>query len=69
MGTASTHWQNCQMKVWILSADPPYNLQLSGQLRRPDQSVVDAVDDEWDQFDSFAEYDAVRVGYRNVGVS
>jgi modification methylase len=39
-------------------ADPPYNLQLSGELRRPNDSVVDAVDDDWDKFDSFAEYDA-----------
>ncbi|MBX3569985.1 MAG: site-specific DNA-methyltransferase [Rhizobiaceae bacterium] len=39
-------------------ADPPYNLQLSGDLRRPDQSKVDAVDDHWDQFESFGAYDA-----------
>ena len=45
--------------VDLVFADPPYNLQLSGQLRRPDQSLVDAVDDAWDQFDSFAEYDAL----------
>ena len=38
-------------------ADPPYNLQLSGQLRRPDDSVVDGVDEEWDRFDDFAAYD------------
>ena len=43
--------------VDLVFADPPYNLQLSGNLTRPDQSVVDAVDDEWDQFDSFAAYD------------
>ena len=43
--------------VDLVFADPPYNLQLSGALRRPDQSMVDAVDDEWDQFDSFAAYD------------
>ena len=40
--------------VDLVFADPPYNLQLSGNLTRPDQSVVDAVDDDWDQFDSFA---------------
>ena len=45
--------------VDLVFADPPYNLQLSGRLRRPDQSLVDAVDDAWDQFDSFAEYDAL----------
>jgi modification methylase len=41
----------------LVFADPPYNLQLKNELRRPDQSKVDAVDDEWDQFSSFAEYD------------
>ena len=41
----------------LIFADPPYNLQLRGDLHRPDQSKVDAVDDAWDQFDSFAEYD------------
>ncbi len=41
----------------LIFADPPYNLQLEGALSRPDQSVVDAVDDDWDKFSSFAEYD------------
>ncbi|HEY8578353.1 MAG TPA: site-specific DNA-methyltransferase [Beijerinckiaceae bacterium] len=44
--------------VDLVFADPPYNLQLEGALSRPDQSVVDAVDDDWDKFGSFAEYDA-----------
>lgn len=44
--------------VDLVFADPPYNLQLGGDLRRPDDSLVDAVDDHWDQFASFAEYDA-----------
>jgi modification methylase len=44
--------------VDLVFADPPYNLQLEGALSRPDQSVVDAVDDDWDKFSSFAEYDA-----------
>lgn len=44
--------------VDLVFADPPYNLQLEGALSRPDQSLVDAVDEEWDQFSSFAEYDA-----------
>jgi modification methylase len=44
--------------VDIVFADPPYNLQLSGPLSRPDQSLVDAVDDHWDQFESFGAYDA-----------
>lgn len=43
--------------VDLIFADPPYNLQLGGTLTRPDQSVVDACDDEWDQFESFAAYD------------
>ncbi len=41
----------------LIFADPPYNLQLEGELRRPDNSRVDAVDDHWDRFGSFAEYD------------
>jgi modification methylase len=42
----------------LVFADPPYNLQLKGDLKRPDDSRVDAVDDDWDKFASFAEYDA-----------
>jgi modification methylase len=42
----------------LIFADPPYNLQLEQGLTRPDQSKVDAVDDDWDKFDSFAHYDA-----------
>src|ERR1700733_12114658 len=38
-------------------ADPPYNLQLGGELLRPDNSRVDGVDDEWDKFADFAAYD------------
>ena len=44
--------------VNLVFADPPYNLQLGGDLLRPDNSRVDAVDDDWDQFESFAAYDA-----------
>lgn len=43
--------------VDLIFADPPYNLQLKGELHRPDNSKVDTVDDDWDQFDSFAKYD------------
>jgi modification methylase len=43
--------------VDLVFADPPYNLQLQGDLKRPDDSRVDAVDDEWDKFSSFAAYD------------
>jgi modification methylase len=41
----------------MVFADPPYNLQLGGDLLRPDNSKVDAVNDEWDKFASFAIYD------------
>jgi modification methylase len=43
--------------VDLVFADPPYNLQLEGDLKRPDDSRVDAVDDDWDKFASFAAYD------------
>ena len=43
--------------VDLVFADPPYNLQLKGDLKRPDDSRVDAVDDAWDKFASFAAYD------------
>ncbi|WP_084860842.1 site-specific DNA-methyltransferase [Salibaculum halophilum] len=43
--------------VDLIFADPPYNLQLRGDLHRPDNSRVDAVDDAWDRFDSFKIYD------------
>ncbi|WP_457798450.1 DNA methyltransferase [Methylocystis sp. S23] len=44
--------------VDLVFADPPYNLQLASKLTRPDQSLVDAVDDDWDKFTDFAAYDA-----------
>ncbi len=43
--------------VDLIFADPPYNLQLGGDLTRPDNSHVDAVNNDWDKFDSFAAYD------------
>jgi modification methylase len=43
--------------VDLVFADPPYNLQLTGDLRRPNDSLVDAVDDPWDRFESFRAYD------------
>ena len=43
--------------VDLIFADPPYNLQLSKDLWRPNMTKVDAVDDEWDQFSSFKAYD------------
>lgn len=41
----------------LVFADPPYNLQLQSDLKRPDDSKVDAVDDDWDKFSSFSAYD------------
>lgn len=41
----------------VVFADPPYNLQLQGELHRPNNSKVDAVDDEWDKFSSLKAYD------------
>ncbi|HJU30871.1 MAG TPA: site-specific DNA-methyltransferase [Hyphomicrobiaceae bacterium] len=43
--------------VDLVFADPPYNLQLERQLLRPNNTVVDGVDDDWDKFSSFADYD------------
>ena len=57
--TASRRWRSLPPEsVDLVFADPPYNLQLDGELTRPDQSHVDAVDDDWDKFASFADYDA-----------
>jgi modification methylase len=44
--------------VDMIFADPPYNLQLGGDLFRPEGGLVDAVNDDWDKFDGFAHYDA-----------
>jgi modification methylase len=44
--------------IHCVFADPPYNLQLRGELRRPDDSMVDGVDDDWDHFEDYAAYDA-----------
>ncbi len=41
----------------MVFADPPYNLQLGGDLFRPEGGRVDAVDDEWDKFATFQAYD------------
>ena len=43
--------------VDLVFADPPYNLQLGGDLHRPDNSRVSGVEEAWDKFSSFAEYD------------
>ena len=44
--------------VHCVFADPPYNLQLNGILRRPDDSLVDGVDEDWDRFTDYPAYDA-----------
>ncbi len=43
--------------VDLVFADPPYNLQLRNELFRPNNSKVDAVNDSWDKYSSFEEYD------------
>ena len=43
--------------VDLIFADPPYNLQLNGDLSRPDQTKVDGVNESWDKFSSISEYD------------
>lgn len=50
-------YQLPEQSVDLIFADPPYNLQLQNTLLRPNLTEVDAVDDEWDQFDDFASYD------------
>ena len=41
----------------LVFADPPYNLQITNKLKRPDNSKVNGVNDKWDQFESFIDYD------------
>jgi site-specific DNA-methyltransferase (adenine-specific)/modification methylase len=47
----------------LVFADPPYNLQLKNKLTRPDSSEVNAVDDKWDQFESFEKYDEFTISW------
>ena len=47
----------------LVFADPPYNLQLKNKLTRPDNSEVNAVDDKWDQFESFKKYDEFTISW------
>ena len=44
--------------VDMVFADPPYNLQLEGELHRPNNTKVDGVDNDWDKVGSFADYDS-----------
>jgi modification methylase len=46
-----------EASVDLVFADPPYNLQLAGELHRPDNSRVDGVEESWDKFADFATYD------------
>ena len=45
----------------LVFADPPYNLQLKNSLTRPDRTKVSAVNDKWDQFESFKKYDEFTI--------
>jgi len=47
-----------EKSVDLIYADPPYNLQLENDLYRPNKTKVDAVQDTWDKFDSFEQYDS-----------
>jgi len=46
-----------EKSIDLVFADPPYNLQLTQELYRPNQTRVDAVNEDWDKFASFQEYD------------
>jgi len=52
-----------ESSIDMVFADPPYNLQLSGELHRPNNSKVNGVDDAWDHFDGFAAYDTFTRGW------
>jgi len=52
-----------EASVDLIFADPPYNLQLSQELYRPNLTKVDAVDDGWDKFQSFDEYDEFALNW------
>ena len=46
-----------EKSIDLIFADPPYNLQLKDTLYRPDQSTVEAVNNDWDKFDNYQAYD------------
>ncbi len=46
-----------EKSVDLIFADPPYNMQIKGNLSRPDFSKVEGVDDEWDKFKDYQAYD------------
>ena len=41
----------------LVFVDPPYNLQIGKKLKRPDDSIVNGVDDKWDEFKNFQHYE------------
>jgi len=47
----------------LIFADPPYNMQLQGDLWRPNQTKVDAVNDDWDKYESFKHYDDFSIAW------
>ena len=51
--------------VDLVFGDPPYNLQLQNELIRPNRTKVDAVDDDWDKFESFKDYDEFSLSWLN----
>ncbi|HSB03484.1 MAG TPA: site-specific DNA-methyltransferase [Anaerolineales bacterium] len=53
--------------VDLIFADPPYNLQLQNDLYRPNMTKVDAVNDGWDKFEGFAEYDVFTREWLSAG--
>ena len=52
-----------EKSIDLIFADPPYNLQLSQELYRPNMTRVDGVDEAWDQFESLEQYDAFTRGW------
>lgn len=52
-----------EKSIDLIFADPPYNLQLQGELHRPNMTRVAGVEDDWDRFDSFEAYDAFTRGW------
>lgn len=63
-GDSAASMSNLPAKsIDLIFADPPYNLQLQGDLHRPDSSKVNAVDDAWDRFESYETYDAFTISW------
>lgn len=52
-----------EKSIDLIFADPPYNLQLQNELLRPNQTLVDGVDDEWDRFETFEDYDNFTIDW------